>query len=159
MELMFVKSVNCGVDASRRANSVVINDAVGKPIRVCLKHVHGCLTEPSLKIIWIEQLRQSNFCQSTELQQCLCLPPSWNKFLSCIYRFLTSVATIVEVTSGTIDHEDASSSTPVAVTAVLHLGDRWKQALKLPTFWVTKTIHIQGWERILQLQWQRVRYF
>ena len=36
---------------------------------------------------------------------------------------------------------------PVAVTAVLHLGDSWKQALKLPTFWVTKTIHIEGSER------------
>ena len=101
----------CSQCASRRANSVVINDAVGEPIRVCLKYVHGCLTEPSLKIIWIEQLRQSNFCQSTELQRWLCLPPSCYKFLSCIYRLLTLVATIVEVTSGTIDHEDASSST------------------------------------------------
>ena len=43
MKLMFDKSANCGVNATRRANSVVINDASGGPIRVCLKHVYGCL--------------------------------------------------------------------------------------------------------------------
>ena len=44
MKLVFDKSLNCGVNASRRANSVVIDDASGEPIRVCLKHVYGCLT-------------------------------------------------------------------------------------------------------------------
>ena len=47
MKLKFDKRVNCGVNASRRANSVVINDASGGPIRVCLKHVYGCLTLPN----------------------------------------------------------------------------------------------------------------
>ena len=153
MKLMFVKSVNCGVNASRRAKLVVIDDAVGKPIRVCLKHVHGCLTKPTLKM---DRVASIQF-----------LPIHWaatvfmsSLFLLQVLKLHLPFPKIVEVTSGTIDHEDASSSTPVAVTAVLHLGDSWKHALKLPILSHQNYSYSRLREkRIFQLQWQKIRYF